>query len=165
MPQKTAQSTSLFFIDIAVPRDVEPKVNDLSNVYVYDIDNLKGVVHFNMKQRQEEALKAERIIMEEVSRFEKWLKTLNVVPTIVSLRQKAETIIQAEFRRSSLSLSKLTPDQKIKVDALMHSIAEKLLNDPILFLKKRADRPTVNRYLDFTKRLFNLNGEDENMEE
>jgi len=152
----------LFFIDIAVPRDVQPEVHALSNVYLYDIDDLKGVVALNMSQRKEEAVKAGRIVEEEVGKFEKWLKTLAVVPTIVSLRDKAESILQSEFAKSRSVLDRLTPTQHEAVETLTRSIVEKVLNDPIVFLKGRAGRPTLNTYLDLTKRLFRLNGlEDE----
>jgi glutamyl-tRNA reductase len=154
----------LFFIDIAVPRDVQPTVNDLNNVYVYDIDDLKGVIELNMEQRRREAVKAERIVREEVVKFEKWLKTLAVVPTIISLREKAEEVILSELKKSSSVLSDLTPSQKRAVETLTRSIAEKVLSDPILFLKGRAERPTLSNYLDVTRKLFRLdieNGDSE----
>jgi glutamyl-tRNA reductase len=154
----------LFFIDIAVPRDVEPRVNDLGNVYVYDIDDLKGVVEINIAQRKEEAVKAERIVQEEVLKFEKWIKTLEVVPTIVSIREKAEAIRQAEIRRSLSGLGPLDPSQKKAIEVLTLSLAEKIINDPIVVLKRKADRPTRDTYLDIARRLFRLdqeNGGDE----
>ena len=146
----------LFFIDIAVPRDVEPKINNLENVYVYDIDDLKGIIELNMAQRQQEAVKADRIVREEAGKFEKWLETLAVVPTIVSLRDKADSIIQAELKKSFSALCHLTPDQKETVHTLTRSIAEKIMNDPIVFLKKKAGRETLNTYLDVTRKLFKL---------
>ena len=146
----------LFFIDIAVPRDVDPAVNDLENVYVYDIDDLKGVIEINMAQRQQEAIKAERIVQEEVVKFEKWLKTLEVVPTIISLREKVEDIIHVEFKKSSSALGGLTPSQNKAIRSLTRSIAEKVINDPIVYLKRKADRPSLNMYLDVTRRLFKL---------
>lgn len=152
----------LFFIDIAVPRDVQPEVNSLENVYVYDIDDLKGVIELNMGQRKQEAIKAERVVREEVVKFERWLKTLSVVPTIVSLQEKAESIIQTELKKSSSVLRGLTPGQEQAIKTLTRSIAGKVLNDPILYLKRRADRYSVNTYLDVTRKLFNLDEEDEN---
>ena len=146
----------LFFIDIAVPRDIDPKVNDLGSVYVFDIDDLKGVTETNLEQRRKEATKAERIIEEEVVKFHKWLKTLAVVPTIISLREKAEAIVQNELNRSNALLSSVSPSQRQAIVTLSRSIAEKLLNDPILFLKGRAERPTLPTYLDVTRRLFRL---------
>ena len=153
---KKRRNRPLFFVDIAVPRDVEPQVNDLQNVYVYDIDDLKGVVEGNKTQRRQEAGKAERIIEEEVVRFERWLKTLQVVPTIVSLKEKAEAIRKAEIRRSLGSLGELTPSQLESLEVLTRSMMEKIIHDPILFLKKRAGRPTRDACLDMTRRLFNL---------
>jgi glutamyl-tRNA reductase len=152
----------LFFIDIAVPRDVEPRVNELGNVYVYDIDDLKGVVDFNMEQRRQEAVKAERIVDEEVIKFEKWLKTLEVVPTIISLKNKAEAIRRSEIRKSLSSLGTLTPAQMETLRSLTSSIAEKIINDPILALKKKVDRNSKDLYLDITKQLFNLDQENGN---
>lgn len=152
----------LFFIDIAVPRDVEPEVNDLSNVYVYDIDDLKGVIELNMAQRQEEAVKAQRIVDEEVVKFETWIKTLAVVPTIVALRNKAETIVRSELKRSRSGLGELTEAQRDVVETLTRSAVEKVINDPILFLKGRAGRSTLNTYLDTTKRLFGLDSDESN---
>jgi len=151
----------IFFIDIAVPRDVQPKVNKLDNVYVYDIDDLKGIVELNVAQRRQEAIKAERIVQEEGAKFERWLKTLSVVPTIVSLREKAESIIQCQLKRSNSALGQLTQAQRDAVLTLTRSVAEKVLNDPILFLKERADRPAIDRYLDLTRRLFSLDREDD----
>jgi len=150
----------LFFIDIAVPRDVEPRVNDLGNVYVYDIDDLKGVVEINIAQRMEEAVKAERIVQEEVIKFEKWIKTLEVVPTIVSIREKAEAIRQAEIKRSLSSLGHLDPSQRKAIETLTLSLAEKIISDPIVVLKRKADRPTRDTYLDIARRLFNLDQEN-----
>jgi glutamyl-tRNA reductase len=146
----------LFFIDIAVPRDVEPAVNKLENAYVYDIDDLKGVIELNMAQRHQEAIKAERIVQEEVVKFEKWLKTLEVVPTIISLREKVEDIIHVELKKSSSALVGLTPSQNKAIRSLTRSIAEKVINDPIIYLKRKADRPSLNMYLDVTRRLFKL---------
>jgi glutamyl-tRNA reductase len=154
----------LFFIDIAVPRDVEPAVNDLENVYVYDIDDLKGVIQINVAQRKAEAVKAERIVEEEVIQFEKWLKTLQVVPTIISLKDKAELIRQTELRKSLTALSDLTPSQVEMIERLTLSITEKMINDPILVLKGKAGRPTRDMYLDVARRLFKLDVDDEEEE-
>ncbi|MBN2125115.1 MAG: glutamyl-tRNA reductase [Deltaproteobacteria bacterium] len=151
----------LFFIDIAVPRDVEPRVNDLGNVYVYDIDDLKGVVEINLSQRKQEAVKAERIVEEEVIKFERWLKTLAVVPTIVSLREKAEAIRQAELRKSLHGLGDLSSERVKMIEALTLSIAEKIINDPILVLKEKAERSTRDSFLDITRTLFRLDANHE----
>jgi glutamyl-tRNA reductase len=146
----------LFLIDIAVPRDVEPKVNELDNVYVYDIDDLKGVIDLNKAKRLQEAKKAERIVEEEVLKFEKWMQTLGVVPTIISLKEKAASIRRAELKRSLSALGTLSASQRRGIENLTASITEKIINDPILVLKRKADRTTRDIYLDITRKLFNL---------
>ena len=150
----------LFFIDIAVPRDVEPRVNDLGNVYVYDIDDLKGVIEVNKTQRQEEAVKAHRIVEEEVIKFEKWLKTLEVIPTIISLKEKAEAIRKAELGKTFGSVEGLSPALMKAIETLTLSISEKIINDPILVLKANSDGPAKDTYLDIARTLFNLDREN-----
>jgi glutamyl-tRNA reductase len=117
----------------------------------------------NIEQRQQEAIKAERIVKEEVVKFEQWIKTLSVVPTIISMREKAEAILEVEMKKSLKSLEDLTADQIDAVKELTRSIAEKILNDPILYLKSRADRAALNTYLDVTRKLFKLDEIDENL--
>ncbi|MBW2028761.1 MAG: glutamyl-tRNA reductase [Deltaproteobacteria bacterium] len=150
----------LFFIDIAVPRDVEPAAHEISNVYLYDIDDLKGVTELNLAQRKKEAIKAERIVQEEVIKFEKWLKTLSVVPTIISLREKAEAIRLKELKKSLSLLKELSPSQRDGIERLTMSIAEKIINDPIVVLKGKADRATRDAYLDMTRKLFKLDNDE-----
>ena len=113
-----------------------------------------------MAQRRQEALKAERIVEEEVVKFENWLKTLEVVPTIISLQEKAEEIVRAELKKSSSVLSRLDPEENQAVQVLVRSIAEKVINDPIVFLKHKAGSPLMNEYLDAARRLFKLDQED-----
>jgi len=152
----------LFFIDIAVPRDVDPRVNKLENVYLYDIDDLKEVVNENTAQRKEEAIKAERIVQEEVIRFEKWLKTLDVVPTITALKDKIESIRKSEIEKSLPALGDLTPSQIRAIDSLTESLIGKIMNDPIVVLKGKADGRSRDIYLDVTRKLFSLDKDDKN---
>ena len=146
----------LFFIDIAVPRDVEPQVNGIENVFVYDIDDLTGIVESNINKRKGEAVKAERMVDEEVIKFSEWFKTLDVVPTIVALKDKCENIRQIELTKTLSSLGDLTPEQRKGVENLTISIAKKILNDPIVFLKRKEDRTSRNLYLDIARKLFKL---------
>jgi glutamyl-tRNA reductase len=98
---KQRKNKPMFFIDIAVPRDIDPRVNDVDNVYLYDVDDLQGVVAANLKERHKEAKKAEGIIEEEIESFARWLATLDVVPTIVALRSRFEEIRRAEVDKAS----------------------------------------------------------------
>lgn len=146
----------LFFIDIAVPRDIDPKVNEIDNVYVYDIDDLQGVIEFNREERLSQARTAEHIIDEETIKFKNWMRSLNAVPTIVSVREKAEKIRQNELRRTFSQLPDLGDREKDAIEILTSSIIKKLLHDPIMFLKKKAQRDSRAVYMDFTLQLFNL---------
>ncbi len=146
----------LFLIDIAVPRDIEPRVNKLENIFLYDIDDLKEVVNDNSSQRMQEAIVAERIVEEEVLKFENWLKTLDVVPTIVLLKEKIEAIRAAEIKKSLSGLGEITPGQVKIIETLTSSMAEKIINDPIISLKKIAGRSSKDSFLDITRKLFNL---------
>jgi glutamyl-tRNA reductase len=159
---KKRRNHPLFFIDIAVPRDVDPRVNKLENIYLYDIDDLREVVEENTVQRKEEAIKAERIVQEEVIRFEKWLKTLDVVPTITALKDKIESIRRSEMEKSLPALGNLTPSQVRAIDSLTASLAGKIMNDPIVVLKGKAEGKSKDTYLDITRNLFNLDKDDEN---
>jgi glutamyl-tRNA reductase len=143
-----------------VPRDIEPRVNEIENVYLYDIDDLKGVVQLNLAQRRQEAVRADRIVEEEVVKFGEWMKTLEVVPTIVSLQEKTEAIVRAELKKSSSALSRLDPEENQAVQVLVRSIAEKVINDPIVFLKHKAGSPLMSEYLDAARRLFKLDQEE-----
>lgn len=150
------RNRSLFFIDIAVPRDVEPRVNEIDNVYVYDIDDLKGIVDLNREERRKEAERAQHIIGEETLKFQNWLATLDVVPTIIALRNKAETIRRSELLRTMAHLPELEDKDRQAIEILTESIVRKLLHDPILFLKKKAQRESRQRFVDAAQQLFNL---------
>ncbi len=149
----------LFFIDIAVPRDIDPEVNRLDNVYLYDIDDLKGIVDLNLTERRQEAQKAEHIIESETFRFHQWLQTLDVVPTIIALRRKAEAIRQAELKKTFSQLPDLGEKERRAIAVLTDSILRKMLHDPIVFLKNKSTRESKRLFVDFTQQLFNLNEE------
>jgi len=159
---KGRRNRPLFFIDIAVPRNVEPQINEIENAFVYTIDDLKGIIEFNLTKRKDEAVKAERMVDEEVIKFSEWLKTLDVVPTIVALKGKCKKIRKIELQKTLSSLGNLTPEQRKSVENLALSITKKVLNDPIVFLKSKENRNSRNLYLDITQKLFNLDSDNEN---
>src|SRR5436189_651613 len=125
----------MFFIDIAVPRDVDPAMNKLDGIFVYDIDDLQDAVATHVSGRKQEAQSAEKIIDAEVERFQVRLQTLHVVPTIVSLQDHFDTIRQAEFDRVRGRLGHLSPEQEEAVEALSRGIVNKILHTPITRLK------------------------------
>jgi len=148
----------LFLIDIAVPRDVETGVGRLENVFLYDVDDLEEVVARNLAGRKEEAVKAERIVEEEAIKFEDWLESLAVVPTIKGLQAKLEAIREAELKRTLPHLE-LTPEQTLALETMTRTMMKKVLHDPALLLKRNFKNPdNRTRYLDATQRLFGLNG-------
>ncbi len=149
-------NSPLFLIDIAVPRDLDPKLNDLDNVYLYDIDNLKDVVEVNKSGRQKAAASAERIVQEEAIRFQDWLERIGVAPTIAELREKADTIKDAELERSINGLKDLTPKQIKSVEAMAASITNKLLHNPILYLKSNSDSVDQKSKLELIRKAFGL---------
>src|SRR5579863_9297406 len=146
----------MFFIDIAVPRDVDPEMNKLDGIFVYDIDDLQQAVTVHVTDRKKEAERAEEIITSEVERFRARLLTLEVVPTIVSLQDHSETIRQAEIDRVRGRLGPLSPDQELAIEALTRGIVNKIMHTPISTLKTAARAAEATTVIDLVRRLFNL---------
>jgi len=146
----------MFFIDIAVPRDVDPEMNKLDGIFVYDIDDLQDAVSTHVEGRKKEAERAESIIEIEVERFQARLQTLHVVPTIVSLQDQFETIRQAELDRVRGRLGKLSPEQEAAIEALSHGIVNKILHTPIRSLKSAAAGPEITTLIDSFRKIFDL---------
>ncbi len=128
----------MFFIDIAVPRDVDPEVNKLDGIFVYDIDDLQQVAAAHMAERSRQAGDAETLIAAEVERFHQRRRTVNVAPAIVALQQQAEEIRQGELRRAQARLGPLTPEQVAAVEALTRGLVNKFLHPPMQALKQAA---------------------------
>lgn len=149
----------IFLIDIAVPRDIDPKVNELDNVYLYDIDDLQAVVAANLKDRQHEAAKARLIIAEEISQFQAWVKTKEVVPLIAALRNKAETIRQTELEVSLRKLPNLNDKEKKHVENLTRAIVNRILKEPVLRIKEFALKNKSEVYVASLCQLFDLTEE------
>ena len=153
---KSRRNRSLFLIDIAVPRDIDPDINRINNAYVYDIDDLKGIVDENIEDRNREALKAQRIIDEAVIGFRKWFDTLKVVPTIVSLRGKVESMARQELEKTLVSLSHLSESDKRTIERMTGALVNKILHEPTDYLKKDGCRGNKSVALDITRKLFKL---------
>jgi glutamyl-tRNA reductase len=150
---------AMFFIDIGDRRNFDPRINDLDNVYLYNIDDLKSVAEDNMQERANEAEKAEEIVGEEVRGFVRWLGTLDQVPTITALRQRFEDIRQREIERAlGGGLKDLSAAQRAALDDLTTAMINKLLHSPISQLKKNSvdEGEDAMLYLAALKRLFDL---------
>ncbi len=145
----------IFFIDIAVPRDIDPRVNRLTNSYVYDIDDLQGVVDDNIEDRQQEAIKGERIIDEAVISFRQWYDSLEIVPTIIALRKKMESIAAAEMQKT-LKFNNLPADSVSAIQKMTGSLINKILHDPTIFLKKDGMVEDKSLHIDVVRKLFKL---------
>ncbi len=151
----------MFFIDIAVPRDVDPEINKLDGIFVYDIDDLQSAVASHVADRRKEAERAEAIVDAEVERFQARLKTVDVVPTIVSLHDHLETIRQAEIDRVRGRLGPLSPEQEMAIETLTRGIVNKVLHTPISALKTAARDPQATTLIELVRKLFNLQEESQ----
>ena len=146
----------IFFIDIAVPRNIDPEINRLTNSYVYDIDDLKGVIDESIENRNKEAIKGERIVDEAVIGFRQWYDNLDVVPTIVSLREKMDGIAQTEIKKTLRALKHLSDDDRQAITRMTSAMINKILHDPLLLLKSNGYHQNKSAYLDLTRKLFKL---------
>ncbi len=156
---KARKNKPMFFIDIAVPRDIDPGVNEIDNVYVYDIDDLQEVVDANKDRREREARRAEEIVEEEVLKFYHWYTSLDLVPTIVSLKEKFEEIRKRELSKALSSFARITEKERKSLEALTSAIVKKILHDPITFLKSPDLNTDTNEYVDAVRKLFGLDVE------
>ena len=150
----------MFLIDLSVPRNFDPAINDIDNVYLYDIDDLGGVAAENLEVRGREADKAETIIEEEVEAFWHWLATLEAVPTIVALRDKAETIRKGELDKTLASLRDLPGSTRDALEAMTSAIVNKILHAPITHLKQH-DRRREALYVAAARQLFDIEEPDD----
>ncbi len=146
----------LFLIDIAVPRDIDPSVDNIENVYLYNIDNLQNIVDENIKNRRREALKAEKIVDEEVTLYSNWLKELEAVPTIISLRTKAEGIVRAEMEKAQGWMSSIENGDKEKIEALVKGIVNKILHAPVAVMKEESAEFNSQDIVAAVRQLFRL---------
>ncbi len=153
---KMRKNKPLFFIDIAVPRDIEPEVGKLYNVFLYDIDDLESVVKANIDERSREAEKAEKIVENKVEDFATWLTTLEVVPTIKELIEKAEEIKATQLEKYLKKLGNIGEKEKNLINALASGIVNKFLHEPIIKLKEVACQKDGYLYVESLRHLFDL---------
>ncbi len=156
----------IFFIDIAVPRDLDQNINDLDNVYLYDIDDLHNVVEMNRAERDREAVKAERIVAEETLKFSHWLDNMEVNPTIVDLRKMADEICRVELEKTIGKIKDISPRQQKSIEKMASAIMAKMLHNPMQFLKTDNSRCVDRRERITTVRdIFQLDDQNDSTEE
>jgi glutamyl-tRNA reductase len=156
---KERRQKPVFIIDISVPRNIDPAINDLDNVYLYDVDDLQGVVDSNIMERQKEAKKAEDIIEEEIDSFQKWIASLDSVPTVVALRNKAESIKKEELDRLMNKFPELGEKERKAIEYMATAITNKLIHPPTVALKDDVEDKEV--LIAAVRKLYALNGNDE----
>lgn len=146
----------MFLIDIAVPRNIEPAVNKIDNVFLYDIDDLQGVVNANLRERMKEAESAEAIVAQEVERMVGRLRVQEIAPTIVSLQEQLEEISAGEVARMTRKLGPLTLEQREAINELTRSIVNKIAHGPISELRRQASQPEGVHVIETIRKVFHL---------
>ncbi len=149
----------IFLIDIAVPRDIDPAIREVPGCTLVNIDGLEEVTNHNLQERQKAFAAAGQILDEEITLFRERQEQLNVVPTIVSLRQRVEEIRQAEMKRTRRLFGELTPEQERALEALTHGLVNKILHTPFTELKQAALRPDRSEFIDVVRTIFHLEDE------
>lgn len=154
---KERKQRQVFLIDISVPRNIDPAINELDNVYLYNVDDLQGVVDANMFERKKEAEKAENIIAEEIMTFLKWLVSLDSVPTIVALREKAEEVRKEELERLFHKIEGIGEKEKEAIEYMATAIMNKLIHPPTAALKEDSENKDI--LVATIKRLYGIEEE------
>ena len=150
----------LFIVDLAVPRDVEPDVSEIGQVFLYNVDDLQSIVNENLSKRGAEIARAEAIVSEELARFIAWQRSRAAIPTVVALRQRFDAIRRAELQRLDGKLSGLPPEARERMDEISRLIVEKLLIEPTEQLKDLPDEETQVAYTEAVNRLFRLRDDE-----
>ncbi len=146
----------IFLIDIGVPRNIQPEINKIDNVFLYDIDDLQGVVNSNMREREREAARAEEIVQQEVDVTMARLRAREIAPTIVSLQEQLEEIRESELARATRRLGELSAEQRETIDLMTRSIVNKIAHGPISELRKQAGDPDGAQVVNAIRRVFRL---------
>jgi glutamyl-tRNA reductase len=162
---KLRNNEPIFMIDIAVPRDIDPRVEEISNIYLYDIDDLRNVTDENMESRRENAKLAEEIVLQTEGNFQRWLNGLKMVPTIVKLRKKVEIIKEAELRKALDKLGRDDEKARNVIESMASGIVGKILHGPLTNLKKESSTSLGALYMDSMQKLFELDTEFKIFEE
>ena len=143
-------------MDTAVPRDVEPSARELPGVTLYDLDAIQLEMARNLSAREEEARSAEPIVEEEVASFERWLASLEVVPTISALRERGRAAVERALRENESRWQSLTDDDRKRVELIARAVVSDLLHEPTLRLRRAGERESSSLYVETVRELFGL---------
>jgi glutamyl-tRNA reductase len=157
---KARRRRRMFLIDIAVPRDIDPRCGQMENVFLYDVDDLQKVAAENMTHRQRAAEAAERLVLEEAEAFEKWRRTLALKPTMVALREQLQQIRRAEIERTLPRMNLSDADRQL-LEKMTEAMVNKFLHPALSELRESAERHDAPLLIDATRRLFRLDGKPE----
>ena len=163
--ERMRKGRPLFMVDIAVPRDLDPSIADLDSVFLYDIDDLEGIVEANLAERKKAAENIMLMIEEEIVRFNEWVNMLGVVPVITTLREKALSIQKETMMRIERKMPNLTERERKILNKHTKSIVNQLLKDPVAQAKEIAAQPNAAEQLELFKKIFNIDEQPEQMEE
>jgi glutamyl-tRNA reductase len=150
------QGRPLLLVDIAVPRDVDPACRELPGVSVHDVDDVQAIVERNASVREAEARDAERILEAELARFQRWLSTLEVVPTVAALRERGEEIVRRVLAENESRWESLSPADRERLEAMANAIVSRMLHEPTLRMKRSADDEDTYAYVHAMRELFGL---------
>jgi len=157
---KERKNRPMFFIDLAVPRNFDPAINDIDNAYIYDVDDLANVADDNLGERRREAVRGEAIVEQEVDRFWQWFERLELEPTIAELRALAERVRQQEAERTMARLGHLSEVDRERIDQMSRAIVNKLLHQPTTRLKQADETSEEVILVSAIRRLFGLESDD-----
>ena len=158
---ETRDGRPLLLVDIAVPRDIEPACREIAGVSLHDIDDVQQIVERNASGREAEARRAEPILDAELDRFERWLASLEVVPTIASLRERADEVVRRVLAENEGRWESLSEADRERLAAMAKAIASRLLHEPTLRMKRSAGSDDAYLYVSALRELFGLDAETE----
>ena len=156
---KERKQRQVFLIDISVPRNLDPEINDLDNVYLYNVDDLQGVVDSNLFERKKEAEKAEKIIDEELETFLRWQSTLDSVPTIIAIREKAEEIKKEELDKFFHKMPGMGEKEREAIEYMAAALINKMIHPPTAALKEDSEDKDV--LVATIRKLYGIDGKKE----
>ncbi len=156
---KQRKQRQVFLIDISVPRNIDPEINDLDNVYLYNVDDLQGVIDSNLFERKKEAGKAEKIVDEELEIFLKWQSTLDSVPTIIAIREKAEEIKKEELDKLFHKITGMGEKEREAIEYMAAALINKMIHPPTAALKEDSEDKDV--LVATIRKLYGIDGKKE----